>query len=70
MEVDPDALTELGRHLVWRIGKSEDEEVLVVRVGLASATPRFAQLPRLRNVSEAEIEALVKAGKVKVEWVE
>ncbi len=70
MEISEEALLELGRHLVWRIGKDERGEVLVVRVGLASRTPKFAQLPRLAPASDAEIEAFVKAGKVKVEWVE
>ncbi|HFB39374.1 MAG TPA: DUF3248 domain-containing protein [Oceanithermus sp.] len=63
-------LLELGQHLVWRIGKDEREGVLVVRVGLASRTPKFAQLPRLAPATDAEIEALKKAGKVKVEWVD
>ncbi len=63
-------LLELGQHLVWRIGKDEREGVLVVRVGLASQTAKFAQLPRLAPATDAEIEALKKAGKVKVEWVD
>ncbi len=70
MNVSEEALMELGQHLVWRIGKDERAGVLVVRVGLASRTPKFAQLPRLAPASDAEIEALAKAGKVKVEWVE
>jgi hypothetical protein len=41
-----------------------------VRVGLASNTPRFNELPSLRNVGDRKIEELVKAGKVRVEWVE
>lgn len=60
----------LGQHLVWRIGRAEEEEVLVVRVGLASATPRFRELPRLLNVPDAEMARLVKEGRVRVEWVE
>ncbi len=63
-------LLELGQHLVWRIGKDERAGVLVVRVGFASRTPKFAQLPRLAPASDAEIEAFIKAGKVKVEWVD
>lgn len=63
-------LERLGQHLVWRMGKPEGEEVLVVRVGLASALPLFAQKSRLQNVSDREAEAFVKAGKVRVEWVE
>ncbi|WP_036270598.1 DUF3248 domain-containing protein [Meiothermus rufus] len=64
-----DLLERLGNYLVWRIGKAEGEEVLVVRVGLASATPEFSQLSRLRNVSDEEIEQLARTGKLRVEWV-
>lgn len=60
----------LGQHLVWRIGRAEEEEVLVVRVGLASATPRFRELPRLLNIPDAEVVRLAKEGRVRVEWVE
>lgn len=60
----------LGQHLVWRIGRAEEEEVLVVRVGLASATPRFRELPRLLNIPDVEVARLAKEGRVRVEWVE
>lgn len=63
-------LGELGDYLVWRIGTNETEDVLIVRVGLASNTPRFNELSSLRNLGERKIEELVKAGKVRVEWVE
>jgi len=63
-------LDELGGYLVWRIGTNEAEDVLIVRVGLASNTPRFNELPNLRNVGERKIEELVKEGRVRVEWVE
>lgn len=39
-----DLLEKLGNHLIWRIGKAEGEEVLVVRVGLATAAPHFGHL--------------------------
>ena len=64
-----DLLERLGNYLVWRIGKAEGEEVLVVRVGLVSATPEFGQLARLRNVSDEEIEQLAQAGQLRIEWV-
>ncbi|WP_027875941.1 DUF3248 domain-containing protein [Meiothermus cerbereus] len=64
-----DLLERLGNYLVWRIGKAEGEEVLVVRVGLASATPEFGHLARLRNVSDEEIEQLAQAGQLRIEWV-
>ena len=60
----------LGQHLVWRIGRAEEEEVLVVRVGLASATPRFRELPRLLNIPDAEVQRLAREGRIRVEWVE
>lgn len=64
-----DLLERLGNHLVWRIGKAEGEEVLIVRVGLASAAGEFGHLSRLHNVSDEEIEQLSKEGHVRVEWV-
>ncbi len=64
-----DLLERLGNHLVWRIGKAEGEELLVVRVGLATAAGEFSHLSRLRNVTDEEIELLAKAGQVRVEWV-
>jgi hypothetical protein len=68
--VEKDLLEALGQRLVWRIGRAEEEEVLVVRVGLASATPRFKELPRLVNIPDAEMERLAREGRVRVEWVE
>ena len=68
--MEKDLLEALGQHLVWRIGRAEEEEVLVVRVGLASATPRFKELPRLVNIPDAEIERLAREGRVRAEWVE
>ena len=68
--MEKDLLDKLGQHLVWRMGRAEDEDVLVVRVGLASATPRFLELPRLLNLPEAEMRRLVQEGRVRVEWVE
>lgn len=52
------------------MGRAEEEEVLVVRVGLASATPRFRELPRLLNLPDQEAARLAREGKVRVEWVE
>ncbi len=70
MELPEAKLLELGHHLIWRIGKDEREGVLVVRVGFASKTAKFAQLPRLAPATDAEIEAFKQAGKIKVEWVD
>ncbi len=63
-------LTELGEYLVWRMGTNENEDLLIVRVGLAANTARFNELPGLRNVGDRKIEELVKEGRVRVEWVE
>ncbi|SDE58310.1 Protein of unknown function [Thermus arciformis] len=68
--MEKDLLEALGQHLVWRIGRAEEEEVLVVRVGLASATPRFRELPRLLNLPDQEMARLLREGRVRVEWVE
>ena len=68
--MEKELLDKLGQQLVWRMGRAEDEDVLVVRVGLASATPRFRELPRLLNLPEAEMRRLVQEGRVRVEWVE
>ncbi|WP_243027279.1 DUF3248 domain-containing protein [Thermus albus] len=68
--MEKDLWEALGQHLVWRIGRAEEEEVLVVRVGLASATPRFRELPRLLNIPDTEMARLAKEGRVRVEWVE
>ena len=68
--MEKDLLDKLGQHLVWRMGRAEDEDVLVVRVGLAAATPRVRELPRLLNLPEAEMRRLVQEGRVRVEWVE
>ncbi|MDX2003698.1 MAG: DUF3248 domain-containing protein [Meiothermus sp.] len=59
----------LGNHLVWRIGKAENEEMLVVRVGFAGAASEFSHLPKLHNASDEEISALKDAGKIRIEWV-
>ena len=59
----------LGNHLVWKIGKAENEEILVVRMGFASAAGEFGHLPKLRNASDEELEVFSAEGKIRVEWV-
>jgi hypothetical protein len=39
-------------------------------MGLASSTPHFANYPRLYNASDEEVEKMVKAGQVRLEWVD
>lgn len=65
----PDALEELASQLLWRIGRTEVEGHVTVRVGLASSAEQFQVLPRLRGASDAEIEAAVREGTLRLEWV-
>ena len=67
--VDPAKLDALAGQLVWRIGRSGDEGPVTVRVGLASAASAFADLPKLRSASDAELRDAIDAGEVRVEWV-
>ncbi len=63
-------LEALGGQLVWRIGKDEVSDEVVVRLGYASATPRFAHLPRLRSAGDAELRSALDEGRVVIEWVD
>ena len=63
-------LETLGGQLVWRIGKHELSDDVVVRLGYASAAPRFAFLPKLRSASDAELQEAVTAGTLVIEWVD
>ena len=65
----PQALEELASQLLWRIGRTEVEGHVTVRVGLASSAEQFQILPRLRGASDAEIEAAVREGTLRLEWV-
>lgn len=63
-------LEALGGQLVWRVGKDDASDDVVVRLGYASATPRFAHLPRLRSVGDAELQAALAEKRVVIEWVD
>ena len=63
-------LEHLGGHLVWRVGKHEASEDVIVRLGYASATPRFAHLPRLRSASDEELQEALDSGRIVIEWVD
>ncbi|GAA5533450.1 DUF3248 domain-containing protein [Deinococcus aluminii] len=63
-------LEALGGQLVWRVGKDELSDDVIVRLGYASATPRFAHLPRLRSASDAELQAALSENRVVIEWVD
>ncbi|MDO4262968.1 MAG: DUF3248 domain-containing protein [Deinococcus sp.] len=66
----PEALDALGQHLVWRIGRDDLTDEVVVRVGYASATGQFAGLSRLRSVPDADLEQALAGGHLRIEWVE
>ncbi len=66
----PQELEALGGQLVWRIGKDEVSDDVIVRLGYASATPRFAHLPRLRSANDADLLVAVSEGRVVIEWVD
>ncbi|MEX2536717.1 MAG: DUF3248 domain-containing protein [Trueperaceae bacterium] len=59
----------LASQLLWRLGRVSDESPVTVRVGFASGAVLFAELPRLRNASDAEVEAALADGTLRVEWV-
>lgn len=63
-------LEALGGQLVWRIGKDEVSENVVVRLGFASATPRFSFLSKLRSANDAELQEAMEARRVVIEWVD
>jgi hypothetical protein len=63
-------LESLGGQLVWRMGKDDVSDEIVVRLGFASATPRFAHLPRLRSANDTELQDAMQTGRVVIEWVD
>lgn len=67
--VERAALEELASNLLWRIGRLTDDGPVTVRVGLASSAEAFQGLQRLRSAGDAEIEAAVREGNLRVEWV-
>lgn len=67
--VSPEDLGVLASQLVWRVGRSGDEGPVTVRVGFAGSTALFADLPRLKAASDAELEEAAQTGTLRVEWV-
>jgi len=63
------SLDDLASNLLWRIGRVSDDGPVTVRVGLASSAALFHELPRLRTASDAELQAAVEEGSLRVEWV-
>ena len=62
-------LDNLAGSLVWRIGRLSDDEPVTVRLGTTLALQQFAELPRLRNASDQELDEAVASGELRVEWV-
>ena len=60
----------LSNQLVWKIGKEEGSERVVVRVGYASATGSFRELPKLRGATDTEVADAAKLGELVVKWIE
>lgn len=65
----PSALDALASQLLWRVGKVADDAPVTVRVGFATSAALFADLPKLRSASDAEVEQSVQDGSLRVEWV-
>ena len=63
-------LEALGGQLIWRIGKDDASDEVVVRLGYASATPRFAHLARLRSASDDDLRDALARNAVVIEWVD
>lgn len=62
-------LETLAAHLLWRIGRNGDDGPVTVRVGYFESAASFAELPRLKSVTDAELEEAAQAGTLRVEWV-
>ena len=67
--LSPEVLDALASQLVWRIGRTSDDAPVTIRVGFATSAHLFAELPRLRSASDAELEEAVQSGELRVEWV-
>lgn len=67
--VASEQLDGLASQLVWRIGRSGDDGPVTVRLGFAGSTALFADLPRLKNATDAEVEEAAAGGTLRVEWV-
>ncbi len=67
--IAPEQLEALASSLLWRVGRSGDDGPVTVRVGFAGSAALFADLPRLKNVTDGELEEAAGAGDLRVEWV-
>lgn len=64
-----ETVSALASNLLWRLGRSGDDGPVTVRVGFARSATRFAELPRLKAASDAEVETAAEEGSLRVEWV-
>lgn len=62
-------LETLASQLLWRIGRNGDDGPVTVRIGFAQSAPLFAELPRLKSATDAELEEAAQTGTLRVEWV-
>ena len=67
--LSPEQLDALAAQLLWRVGRHGDDGPVTVRVGFAESAALFAELPRLKTASDAELEEAAQTGTLRVEWV-
>lgn len=68
-DISGEALETLASQLLWRAGRKDDDSPVILRMGFASSAALFAELPRLKNASDSELELAVQEGSLRVEWV-
>jgi hypothetical protein len=68
--VDVAVLEALAGQLVWKIGQDEHSQRIVVRLGYASATRSFSDLPKLQGVSDQQVLDALNNRQLVVEWIE
>ncbi len=67
--LEDDTLENLASQLLWRIGRTVDDGPIVVRIGYATYAKRFAEMPRLKSVTDMELEEAMVKRNLHVEWV-
>lgn len=66
----PISLEDLAPGLVWRMGKDEVTDQVIIRVGFFTSTPRFAEYARLKTVQDHELSAAMAEGTILIEWID
>lgn len=67
--LEPGNVDVLAAHLLWRMGRNGDDGPVTVRVGYFGSAAFFAELPRLKSVTDTELEEAAAKGELRVEWV-